>query len=230
MGAIRTDPDRTLELEELDREPERRRRRLWPLVLLIVLLVGAMVIWQVVPSLLNPFARDRVERTGPAVLEAIEDLSSYRAATGHFEVIVDLEEDSRYLPSFISGERTLFVAVGTVDATVDFSGLGQGAVEVSEDRRSVTLNLPSATLSDAVIDPEASYVYDRERGLIERLQGAFSEDDLNDERELYLLAEQRLQTAATQTNLVAAAEQNTRGMLEGLLGSLGFTDVTVEFS
>ncbi len=226
MGAIRTDQERSTEVET---PPDQPRRRVWPLVLGLALLVGIVAAWQLVPSLLNPFARDRVDRTGPAVLEAIEDLSEYRAATGHFEVIVDLEEDSRYLPSFLSGERTLFVAVGSVDATVDFSDLGEGAVEVSPDRQSVALTLPSAILSDAVVDPEASYVFDHERGLIDRLEGVVS-DNPNGERELYLHAERRLEAAAAGTDLTATAEQNTRAMLEGLLRSLGFTDIAVEFS
>ena len=37
--------------------------------------------------------------------------------------MVDVEQDNKLLPSFIKGERTLFIAAGTVDAAVDFSGL-----------------------------------------------------------------------------------------------------------
>jgi Protein of unknown function (DUF4230) len=222
--AIRTDPERTTEFRSPDPPPARPLRRVWPFVVLALVLALALA-WQYA----NPFRQERVDRTGPAVLMAIEDLSEYRAATGHFEVIVDLEEDSTYLPSFIRGERTLFVAAGSVDATVDFSGLREDAVEVSPNRQAVTLTLPSATLSDAVVDPEASHVFDRQRGLVDRLEGLFS-DAPTTERDLYLLAEQRLQEAAAETELAATAERNTSLMLDGLLRSLGFTDVTVRFA
>jgi len=183
------------------------------------------------PDLLAPFTSEpeRIDRSGPAVLSAIEDLSEYRAATGHFEVIVDLEEDAPNLPSFIRGERTIFVAAGTVDAVVDLSDLGAGAVRVDEDRTAVRVSLPAATLSDAAVDPERSYVYGRERGLLDRLGSLFS-DSPTGERELYLLAEQRLEAAAQEGSLTATAQDNTRSMLESLLRSLGFTDVTIDFS
>lgn len=205
----------------------------WPILVGIVLVaVVGLAVWTVrsLPSLLNPFdgEAEQVDRSGAAVLRSIEDLSDYRAATGHFEVVVDLEEDAAGLPSFIRGERTLFVAVGTVDASVDFSGLGEDAVEISEDRRSVSLRLPEAELSDAAIDPEQSYVVARQRGLVDRLGGVF-EDEPTSERQLYILAEQKLEAAATQGSLTATAEQNTRAMLDALLRSLGFTEVSVEF-
>jgi hypothetical protein len=37
-------------------------------------------------------------------------------------------------------------------------------------------------------------------------------------------------TAAAATDIRARAEQNTRHMLESMLGSLGFTNVTVDFA
>jgi hypothetical protein len=205
------------------------KRRMWPLLATLAVLVAFLLAREVAPGLLNPFRGETVDRTGPAVLLAIEDLSEYRAATGHFEVIVDLEEDRRFLPSFVAGERTLFVASGSVDATVDFAGLGEDAVSVSPDRQAVTLRLPHATLSEAVIDPEASYIYDRQRGLVDRLESLFSEEPQS-ERELYLLAAQRLQAAAGETDLVDTAEDNTRAMIETLLRSLGFSEVAVRFS
>lgn len=205
----------------------------WPLVLALVLValavLGVLAV-RALPSLLNPFDDQavQIDRSGAAVLRSIEDLSEYRAATGHFEVLVDLEQDAPNLPAFIQGERTLFVAVGTVDASVDFAGVGEDAVDVSADRQSVTLRLPSARLSDAAIDPERSYVYARQRGIVDRLGSVFS-DEPTSERELYILAERKLEEAAARASLTATAEQNTRAMLDALLRSLGFTEVAVEF-
>ncbi len=45
-----------------------------------------------------------------------------------------------------------------------------------------------------------------------------------------MLAEKKIQTAAERSRLTRQAEQNTRAMLVGMLGSLGYTTVTVKFS
>ncbi len=181
------------------------------------------------PSFSNPFREETVDRSSPVVLRAIEDLARFQAATGHFEVIVDVEKDTRFVPSAIRGERVLFVAVGEVDAGVDFANLDEDAVEVSDDRLTAELTLPSATFFDVRVDPARSYVYDRDRGLIDRVASLF-QDNPTSERELYLLSEQKLRAAAqTDSGLLARAEQNTRRMLTSLLRALGFERVTITF-
>jgi hypothetical protein len=194
----------------------------------LVGLAGLVLVAQLIPTLPNPFATESVDRSGPAVLQALEDLSEYRAATGRFQVILDVEENARYLPSALRGERVLFVAVGTVDAAVDFSGLGDDAVDVADDRTRVSVRLPSPHLSQARVDPAQSYVFERQRGLLDRLGSVFS-DNPTGERELYLLAQERLMAAAEETDLTTVAERNTRLMLGSLLRSLGFTDVRIAF-
>jgi Protein of unknown function (DUF4230) len=199
-------------------------------VVLLALLLGLsrltdLRLW---PSLPNPFASREVDRSQPVLLKAIEDLRVYKAATGNFQVLVDLEESSKGIPLAVKGERTLFVAAGSVDAEVDFSTIGQGAIRVSGDGRSVQVTLPRARLTEARIDPDSSYVFTRERGLLDRL-GSVLSDNPTSERRLYQLAEDRLEAAATQSGLVERAEQNTRAMLQSMLRSLGYRDVTVTF-
>ena len=98
------------------------------------------------------------------------------------------------------------------------------------DGEGVTLELPPATFRDPELDLERSYVYDRDRGAIDRLQSLFG-DDTGVEQELYPLAEEKLADAARNgSGLLARAERNTRLMLVGLLRSLGFTSVDVRFS
>ena len=183
-----------------------------------------------IPDLGNPFTTETVDRSGPAVLKSIENLRDFRAASGHFEVIVDVEKDTRFVPSALKGERVLFVAIGNVDAGVDFTGLEEGAVVVSDDRESVSLELPHATLREPELDLDRSYMYDRDRGAIDRLQSVFG-DDSTVPQELYPLAEDKLAAAARDNSgLLTRAERNTKLMLEGLLRSLGFTSVDVHFA
>jgi Protein of unknown function (DUF4230) len=200
-----------------------------------VILIGAALLISSIggcfsfPGLDNPFRTETVDRSSPVVLKSIQDLERFQAATGHFEVIVDLEKDTQFVPAVIRGERVLFVAVGDVDAGVDFSGLDDDAVDVSDDGKSVVIELPHAEFFRARIDPTRSYVYDRDRGLIDRVASLF-QDNPTSERELYRLSEQKLlQSARSGSGMLARSERNTRAMLTGLLGALGFTSVTIRF-
>src|SRR3954453_18913334 len=71
----------------------------------------------------NPFGTETKDRSQPALMKSIQDISEYHAAVGNFEVVLDVEKDVKYVPSFIAGERSLFVAAGTINAYVDFSDL-----------------------------------------------------------------------------------------------------------
>jgi len=135
------------------------------------------------------------------------------------------------IPSFIAGEKALLVAAGTVDAGVDFGALREaGSVKVSDDRRGVTIVLPPATLSEARVDLARSRVVDTDRGIVNRVGDAFS-DDTNEERELLLLAQRKIEEAARRDQgLLRLAERNTRAMLTGMLRGLGFERITIRFT
>ena len=176
----------------------------------------------------NPMEPEIVDRSTAPLLLALDDLAEYHAATADLQVMVDLEVDTPWVPSVISGERVHFLATGTADAYVDFDGLDAGAVTLSPDGDSATIVLPAPELSAVRIDPEESRVVDRDRGLVERIGGAFAENPIDDS-ELYALAEDRLAAAAADSDLRERAETNTRAMLTGLVQSLGVDDVEVTF-
>jgi hypothetical protein len=216
--------------------PEQPRRRIPTRLVAIGLILAAFLFardWlrdlNLLPSLPgNPFAAETVDHSPPAVLKSIQDLGEYRAATGHFEVIVDVEQETA-LPDSLLGERTLFVAVGNVDAAVDFTRLDGSAIAVSDDRRSATITLAAPRLSDVRLDLSRSYVYDHDSGVLNRIGRIFSGGG-DDPRELYTLAERKLRIAAGDgSGLLARAEDNTRELLESMLRALGFTRVTVRF-
>jgi len=180
---------------------------------------------------LNPFRTDTKDRSQPVLLKSLQDLSDYHAATANMQVVVDVEQDAKLLPSFIKGERTLFIAAGNVDAAVDFKALAKDpdAVKVSKDRRSVELTLPAPRLLEPQLDPDRSRVYDRDRGVLDRVEDALS-DRPGDEQPLYQLAEDKLAAAAAaDPKLLQTAERNTRSMLEGLLRGLGFENIKINF-
>lgn len=212
--------------------PPPQRGVPWGLIALVLVIVSLIAgfnwVRDLVPSFDNPFSSETIERTSPPVLQSIQDLGEFRAAAGNYQVIVDVEKDTK-LPSELLGERTLFVAKGSVDAGVDLRAVGADDVQLSADRRAATITLPHAVLYPAELDLTESYVYERDRGLFNAIGDVFSGYG-GSERELYLVAERKLTQATGGTvGLKARAEENTRVTLTSLLRSLGFTRVTIRF-
>ena len=188
-------------------------------VILAVALVGAA---RLVDFTL-PFGTETIDRSQPALLKSIEDISEYHAAVGNFEVVVDEERDVRFVPSFIAGERSLFVGAGTVDAYVDFAGLDDGDLVLSADKATVQVRLPEAELSEPNLDQDRSYLFSQDRGVVDRVGSVLSTED---QQQLYLSAEEKLAEAAEGSELRDQAERNTRDMLKGFFAAL---DIEVTF-
>lgn len=180
------------------------------------------------PSWRNPFAQEETDRSQPALLKSIQDLSRYVAAEGNFQVVIDLQKDRKYVPDFLLNERTLFVGAGNVEAYVDFATISDGAIVESADRKSVEIKLPAPKLGEPNLDLKNSYVFAEKRGLVNRIGDLFASDP-NRQQQVYRLAEERIAAAARDSGLGARAEENTRKMLEGLLRSLGYERVTVTY-
>jgi hypothetical protein len=206
--------------------------RLIGLAAAVLAVVAALIVLSAVhllPQLRNPFAETTTDRSGPVLLKSITALSRYEAASGSFQVVVDLSKQTAFLPSFIEGSDTLFIGQGTEIAFVDFSGLNGKQIQVSPDRTAVTIDLPPAQLEPAVLNVNQSYVYAQQQGLLNRI-GNFFSGNPNSQQQVYILAQQKIETAARHSPLLAEAQKNTIGMLEGMLHSLGFQHVTVTFT
>lgn len=192
----------------------------------VVVALGAAVIG--FPSFANPFASETVVRDHAAVLDSLEEIAELRAATGEFQVLVDVEDRTRFVPGFVKGERTTFLAQGAVDALVDLDHLDDDSIIVAEDG-SVTVVLPPAELADPVIDHEASGVLDRDRGVLDRVGGFFSDEPTSD-KGLYQEAERRLAEAAADSELRATGQAKAATTIEQLLREAGIEQVRVIFA
>ncbi|MFD3722991.1 DUF4230 domain-containing protein [Streptomyces sp. NPDC058674] len=225
---------RSAELPEEARKSGKSgsRRPVWfaagllALAALLVVVTGPLGL---LPGLGGLFGEKTRDRTGPAVLQAVQDMSRYEGAAGNYQVVVDLEKDARLLPDAVRGTRTLYVGAGTVSAYVDLGGLDERSVTVSEDRTRAELRLPHAALGDPAIDPDRSYAVSKERGLLDRLGDFFSANP-SGEQAVQKLAVQHIAEAARDSGLTQRAEKNTAAMLEGLLRSLGFSQVSVVYA
>jgi len=196
-------------------------------VLAVAVLVIALSAVHLLPQLRNPFAERTTITSQPVLLKSITALSRYEAASGSFQVVVELSQHS-LLPSFLQGTDTLFIGQGNDIAFVDFGQLKGRAIQVSANRAAVTVTLPHAQLEPAVLNVRQSYVYAQQQGLLNRI-GNFFGGNPNSQQQVYIAAQQRIQAAARHSPLLAEAERNTRAMLNGMLGSLGFKRITVNF-
>ncbi|NUR04809.1 MAG: DUF4230 domain-containing protein [Streptomyces sp.] len=197
-------------------------------VVLVLVVFFAGIRLSVLPGLKDLFGTETHDRSGPALLQSIQDMSRYDAASGNFQVVVDLEKDTKYLPDAIRGSRTLYIGAGTVDAYVDLGKVGKNDVTVNGDRTSATLRLPHAALGKPALDPDRSYAVSKQRGLLDRLGDLFS-DNPNSEQAVQKLAVKHIGDAAKDSGLTRRAETNTTDMLDGLLRSLGFKEVHVSY-
>ena len=195
-----------------------------------VLVAGVVVIAAVhlLPHIRNPFAESTTVRSQPTLLKSITSLSRYQAASGSFQVIVDLSRKTPYLPSFLEGSQTLFVGLGTVTAYDDFSRLARGDIQLSPGRTAVTVRLPQPQLEPATLNVRQSYVFAQQQGLLNRIGNLFSGNP-GSQQPVYIAAQQKIQAAASHSPLLAQAKKNTTSMLTSMLHSLGFRHVTVTF-
>ena len=189
------------------------------------LLVAAVVGFQLLHS---PFTTVTKDHSPPPVLTELRDLSDFHAAQAQFEVTLDLEKDVKYVPSAIAGERVQFIGIGTVDAVVDFGSIGAGAVQMSDDNKSVVVTLPGPYAMDPVLDHKQSHVMNRDRGLLNRLGGIFN-DNPTSEASLYDAAMGKMADAAAQTDLIQRAQEHTTFVLTGMLKSMGFEKIDIVF-
>ena len=192
------------------------------------ILVVVLSAVHLLPQLRNPFAQTTTVTSQPVLLKSITALSRYEAASGSFEVVVDLTKRTSLLPAFIAGSETLFIGQGTDIAYVDFSQLKSQSIKVNAARTKVTVELPNAQLEPAVLNVSQSYVFAEQQGLFNRI-GNFFSGNPNSQQQVYEAAQAKIETAAQQSPLLAQAQKNTEAMLNGMLTSLGFTHVTVTF-
>jgi Protein of unknown function (DUF4230) len=197
-------------------------------VIAVIALLVVLSAVRLLPQLRNPFQTTTTVRSQPPLLKSITALARYEAASGTFQVVVDLSQHTSFLPSFIAGSQTLFIGDGTVIAYVNFAALRGSAIRVTAGH-SVTLTLPPAQLEPAVLNVRQSYVFAEQQGLVNRIGGFFAGNP-NSQQEVYILAAQKIDYAARASSLRTDAQRNTTAMLDGMLTSLGFRHIAVVYA
>ena len=155
--------------------------------------------------------------TGPVVVEGIRDLNQLATVRWTESVPVTREDGGTGLERIFTGDRVLLMAVGEVEAGVDLAKIGEDDVRVDGDV--VTIRLPEPEILSASLDEGETYVYDRDRGILN-----FGADDAVVE-EARAEAEIEIEGVARENDILEAAETNAEDSIRAFVTTLGFEEV-----
>jgi hypothetical protein len=164
----------------------------------------------------NPFRL--VTRTGPSgavVLQQVQKLQRLETCRYNGQVVVR-GDTKGILPTWLAGDRILFIGQGEVVAGVDLAQLRPADVSVTGER--LTLRLPRPEIFHSRLDNRRSEVYERQSGF-------FTGPDRSLEGKVRLEAEEQIRRAAVDSGVLATAGANAREALRGQLELLGFREV-----
>lgn len=163
-----------------------------------------------------------VVRPTPNVLLAVRDLARLESAEFHMERVIDLSEKQSHLFGLLQVEDAiLLVAVADITAGVDLGKLTAGDIEADPEKRRARLRLPAPEILTSALDEKRTYVHTRRTSALAR-RGEGLETRARQE------AEKVLVDAAKEAGILERAGANAGRVVEGLLHSLGYEDVTVE--
>lgn len=190
-------------------------------VLSIALGVGLTRFGQQLP-LLGPLFEDEPAQTttGTVVVEGIQDLNQLTTLRWRGFVFITKENGGSALERLFTGEAVRLVAVGDVEAGVDFADLGGDDVRVNG--KTVTIRLPEPEVLSVSLDEDETRVYDRDFGLL----NLRPDDDLAEEARG--VAVERLEEAAREDDVLGRAQNNAEDNIRAFVTSLGFEEVRFE--
>jgi hypothetical protein len=173
--------------------------------------------------LIGPLLQERPSQTttSPVVVEGVRGLDRLATVRVTESIIVTRESASdNALDRLFSGEKVLLVASGNVEAGVDLSEIDENDVQARDD--TVTIRLPEPEVLSANLDEEKTRVYDRDYSLLNLRPN----DDLVEEARA--TAEERLEAAARENDILDTAETNAEESIRTLVKALGFKEVQFE--
>lgn len=227
------------------RRPPRRGAVKGGLVVLAAVALIALVD-ALLPSF-NPFSslfrRETTTATGDVVLKQLKETRRLDAATGSFEVPVVVcngepeafvtseregqeKSPSQQLQEMCNGffdEKATLLVSADVSATVDLERLADDAVRI--DEKQVEVVLPPVGLGEPRVDAEEGL-------LVVAIDTSIFPGGLPDDYQARAAGagKDAVARVADGSDLRRLGEHSARSLFEGLLRSLGFTDVTVRFA
>lgn len=163
-------------------------------------------------------------RPTPTVVLAVRDLSRLESVSFHVEKVIELTDAQSKLFGLVEAkDAILLVAVGDVVAGVDLSSVSDADVQVDEPTHAVRVKLPAPEVFTSALDESQTHVYQRSTDVLatrnERLEGMAHAE-----------AEKQMRQAAIDEGILVKAKTNAERTLRGLLRSLGYASVDVQWA
>ena len=153
------------------------------------------------------------------VIRDIRSLARLETIQYTIEKVITAERNQDSLPQLF-GDKLIFVAHGKVIAGLNLGKIG--ADDFVYEDGILYLSLPEPEVFIVALDNKKSYVYDRDTGL-------FTKGDINLESTARAAAEDKVEKAAEEDEILELARQNGESYLSRLLRDLGYPDVIFEY-
>ena len=155
----------------------------------------------------------RIDTSRPTVVRQIQQLQRLETVVFNMDKIISGGWESRYLPTFLAGERLLLIVAGDVTAGVDLGRMA--AANIIVNGQTIRMKIPDTEVFATRVDNERTRVYSRETGLFTRV-------DPNLESDVRREAERQVRQAALDNGILQVAADNARATLQSFLRGLGF--------
>ena len=159
------------------------------------------------------------ERVGQVTIESIQNLAELTTVEYVEYTTVEKGRDEGLL-NWATGEKIELFAVARIGAGVDLGALDEEDVFADPASGQAIIRIPEADITYVAVDNERSVVYNRETGI-------FTKGDPDLERAARITAEGELVDQALENDILDEAESRAETILEDLLESLGYDDVTI---
>jgi hypothetical protein len=156
--------------------------------------------------------------TTPVVVEGIQRLDNLATVRFNESVVVTKESGGEGIRALLTGEKVILAAEGGVEAGIDLSTLDRSDVRVSG--KSVSIDLPEPRILSASLDERETRVYDRDMGLMPRINPS---DDLAEEARDE--AQDKLREAALEDGILDYARRNAEDSIRSFVTTLGYEKV-----
>ena len=158
-------------------------------------------------------------RLGPVTAQSLRAIAELTTVEIIQYTTIEKGDDRGWL-NWASGDQISMFVVASIGAGVDLEQIADGDILADPDTGEAVIRLPAADITYVAPDTEATHVYNRETGI-------FTRGDPDLERAARLAAEEVLLKQALEAGLLDKAEDRAVIVLENLITSLGYTDVTV---
>lgn len=175
---------------------------------IVASLIAAVVVWWV-----RSAGAPRIDTSRPTVVRQIQQLQRLETVAFNMDKIISGGWESRYIPTFLAGERLLLIVAGDVTAGVDLGRIAAANIIVSGP--TIRMKIPDTEIFATRVDNERTRVYSRETGLFTRV-------DPNLESDVRREAERQVRQAALDNGILQVAAANARTTLQSFLRGLGF--------